>query len=174
MTDVDLRYPIGRFVRPTTALDEAARASLIDDLERLPLAIRDAVRGMSEADLALPYRPGGWTVRQVVHHVPDSHMNAYIRYKLAVTEEVPTIKPYAEDRWAELPDGRVAPIEGSLTLLDALHVRWVRFLRQLSPEEFAREYRHPDMGVVRLDTALALYSWHGKHHTAHIHQAKTR
>ena len=174
MTDVDLRFPIGRFARPTTALDEATRAALIDDIERLPQALRDAVRGMSDADLEIPYRPGGWTVRQVVHHLPDSHMNAYLRYKLAVTEDVPTIKPDAEDRWAELPDGRDAPIAGSLTILDALHERWVRFLRQLSPEQFAREYRHPDMGVVRLDAALALYSWHGKHHTAHIHQAKAR
>lgn len=174
MSDVDLRYPIGRFERPSAPLDASTRRGFIADIDRLPAAMRAAVDGLSDAELEKSYRPGGWTVRQVVHHVPDSHMNAYIRFKLTVTEDVPTIKPYAEDKWAELPDGRETPIGISLTLLEALHDRWVRFLRDLPEASFSREYRHPEMGLLTLDQALALYSWHGRHHTAHIQQATFR
>jgi uncharacterized damage-inducible protein DinB len=164
----DLRFPIGKFQRPSGPLDEPARASLVDEIERMPSKFRSAVTALSDAKLEIPYRPGGWTVRQVVHHVPDSHMNAYVRFKLAVTEDTPTIKPYAEDRWAELPDGRTAPIAISLDLLEAVHRRWVLFLRAMSAADFQKGYNHPDMGIMSLDAALALYAWHGKHHTAHI------
>jgi DinB superfamily len=164
---MDLQFPIGKFHRPTTPIDAATRAAYIDDIERMPAALRATVAGLSETQLDTPYRPGGWTVRQVVHHVPDSHMNAYVRFKLAVTEDTPTIKPYKEDRWAELPDAR-APIGPSLDLLDAVHRRWVLLLRGLPAEEFRKAYNHPDMGIVALDAALALYAWHGKHHTAHV------
>ena len=165
---IDPRYPIGKFHRPEAPLDSASRQTLIDDIERMPGILRSAVGGLNEAQLDTPYRPGGWTVRQVVHHVPDSHMNAYIRFKLAVTEDTPTIKPYEEDRWAELPDGRTAPIGPSLDLLEAVHKRWVLFLRNLPAQEFSKSYNHPEMGLVSLDTALALYAWHGRHHTAHV------
>ena len=168
MTDpLDPRFPIGKFHRPTLPIDAAARAGFIDDIEQMPAVFRATVTGLSDALLDTPYRPGGWTVRQVVHHVPDSHMNAYVRFKLAVTEDAPTIKPYAEDRWAELPDSR-APIGLSLDLLEAIHRRWIVLLRALPASEFQKSYRHPDMGAVALDTALALYSWHGQHHTAHV------
>ena len=169
----DPRFPIGKFHRPALPIDAATRTALIDDIEHMPAAFRATVVGLSDALLDTPYRPGGWTIRQVVHHVPDSHMNAYVRFKLAVTEDTPTIKPYAEDRWAELPDSR-APIDLSLDLLDAIHRRWVVLLRALPASEFQKAYNHPDMGVVALDTALALYAWHGKHHTAHVRLVGSR
>jgi hypothetical protein len=170
---LDPRFPIGKFHRPALPIDLATRTTYIDDIERMPSAFRAVLRGLSDAELDTPYRPGGWTVRQVVHHVPDSHMNAYIRFKLALTEDVPTIKPYAEDRWAELPDTR-APIELSLDLLEVLHRRWVQLLRALSAPEFEKAYKHPEMGAVPLDTALALYAWHGKHHTGHVRLVGSR
>jgi hypothetical protein len=133
-----------------------------------------AVAGLDAAQLDAPYRPGGWTVRQVVHHVPESHMNAYIRFKLGLTEDEPTIKPYDEDAWAKLPDVAVTPVETSLALLDELHLRWVTLLRLLDDAQFARTFRHPALGVIRLDGNLALYAWHGKHHTAHITSLRER
>jgi hypothetical protein len=163
---MDAQYPIGTFHRPALPIDEGTRRSLIDEIDRLPAALDAVVRGLTEKQLDTAYRPGGWTVRQVVHHVPDSHMNAYIRFKLAFTEETPLIKPYLEDRWALLPDAR-APIDVSLDLLKAIHRRWVLLLRALAAPEFQKAYNHPEMGIVPLDTALALYAWHGKHHTAH-------
>ena len=175
MTDVDqLRFPIGKFVRPELPVDDDQRAASIQDIARLPAGLRKIVGELSDAQLETAYRPGGWTVRQVIHHVPDSHMNAYIRMKLAVTEDAPTIKTYEEARWAELPEARSGPIEVSLDLLDALHFRWTAFLRALSPADFQRTYLHPEMGVVSLDTAVALYAWHGKHHTAHVRGALGR
>lgn len=130
--------------------------------------------GLTSEQLDTPYRPDGWTVRQVVHHVPESHMNAYIRFKLALTEDEPTIKPYDEVAWAKLPDVESTPIEVSLTMLDALHDRWVRVLKEMRDADFARTFRHPHLGLVRLEGNLALYAWHGKHHLAHITSLRDR
>ena len=165
------RYPIGRFERLRGPLDAAARTALIDTIERTPATIRSLVERLDETELESPYRDGGWTIRQVVHHVPDSHMNVYIRMKLAVTEDTPTIKPYDEGQWAELPDGRSAPISMSLDLLDALHRRWVVFLRALPEQQFQRTFAHPELGSVAIFEALAMYAWHSRHHTAHIQNA---
>jgi len=167
MSEADLRYPIGRFdwKSPVPAADGPR---LVDELAAAPALFRQAVAGLDDRQLDTPYRPGGWTVRQVVHHLPDSHMNSYVRFRLALTEDEPTIKPYHEDRWAELPDARTLPPEVSLALLDDLHNRWVGLLRAMSDSDFGRTFRHPQLGLVRLDTNLALYAWHGRHHTAHI------
>jgi DinB family protein len=171
MTDLEqLRYPVGRFERLTAPLDRAARASHIDTIEQTPATFLSLTTGRSDAELDTPYRPGGWTVRQVVHHVPDSHMNAYIRMKFAVTEDAPAIKAYDEAKWAELPEARRGPAEMSLALLEALHRRWVMFLRALTDAEFAKVYVHPELGRVGLDEALALYAWHCRHHGGHIRQ----
>jgi hypothetical protein len=171
----DLRYPIGKFEWPTGEITAQQRDAWIAELVRLPDAMRGAVAGLAPAQLETPYRPGGWTVRQVVHHVPDSHLNAYTRFKLALTEEEPTIKPYAEDRWAELGDTFATPVEVSLTLLAALHERWVALLRTLEPAEFRRGFRHPEHGrILSLESALALYAWHCRHHVAHITRLRER
>ncbi|MGC1644257.1 MAG: putative metal-dependent hydrolase [Candidatus Sulfotelmatobacter sp.] len=169
----DLRYPIGkfRFDGPLTAQQKQAA---LDDIATAPASLRAAVKGLSEAQLDTPYRPGGWTVRQVVHHVPDSHLNSYVRFKLALTEDEPTIKPYAEDRWAELNDTKATPVEVSLTMLEALHDRWVRLLRSLSSEEWKRTFRHPELGAMTLEKTLALYAWHGRHHVSHITSLRDR
>lgn len=170
----DPRYPIGRFVYegPMTA---AERAEAMDAIAAAPAALRAAVAGMTDADLDTPYRPGGWTVRQVVHHLPDSHMNAYVRLKLALTEDRPTIRPYDEARWAELPDSRDVPVEVSLSLLEALHLRWVALLRALPPESFDRTLIHPEWSEpMSLDRLVALYAWHGRHHVAHVTAAPVR
>ena len=132
------------------------------------------MQGLSQEKLNTPYRPGGWTVRQVVHHLPDSHLNSYVRFKLALTEDEPTIKPYYEDRWAELQEAKTAPIELSLALLDSLHKRWVLMLRSMKSEDWKRTFRHPDLGVVSLEKNVALYSWHGRHHVAHITSLRER
>jgi uncharacterized damage-inducible protein DinB len=163
----DLQYPIGRF-QPPPPLTAEQRASLIGVIAALPGELRAAVAGLSPAQLDTPYRPEGWTVRQVVHHVADSHMHAYLRFKWAVTEESPTIKPYDERRWSELPDARTGDIRVSLALVEALHERWALFLRSLDEQEFGRMFRHPELGDVALGRNLALYAWHGRHHTAHI------
>jgi len=136
--------------------------------------LRAAVAGLNEEQLNTPYRDGGWTVRQVIHHVPESHMNAYIRFKLALTENEPTIKPYDEAAWAETADVRDTPIEVSLTLLDNLHKRWVVLLKSMSDADFAKQFRHPELGVVPLEKNLALYAWHGNHHAAHITSLRER
>lgn len=163
----DLRYPVGRFdVR--APVDAGRLPGWIAEIADVPARLRAAVEGLSAEQLDTPYRPGGWTVRQVVHHVPDSHMNAYARLKLALTEDEPTIKPYDEGRWAELEDSRSTPTEVSLALLESLHDRWVRVLRSLGPAEMARTLRHPEMGVMRVDALVGLYAWHGRHHVAHI------
>lgn len=169
----DLRYPIGKFSFEGPPTD-IQRAKLLDDIEQAPARMRQAVAGLSSEQLDTPYRPEGWTVRQVVHHVPDSHMNAYIRFKLALTEDEPTIKPYMEDRWAVLEDTKETPVEVSLALLESLHERWDHLLRSIKPGEWKRTFRHPALGVVSLDKNLALYSWHGRHHVAHITSLRER
>jgi uncharacterized damage-inducible protein DinB len=150
-------------------MTEARRSHCVERIAATPARLRAAVAGLDDAQLDTPYRPGGWTVRQVVHHVPDSHLNAYTRFRLALTEDTPTIKPYEEARWAELPDARSAPVEPSLMLLDALHARWVALLETLGPVEGARAVRHPEHGrLLTVDELLAMYAWHGEHHTAHV------
>ena len=169
---MDLQYPIGKFTWGRTGqgllASEAERQEWLNDIEAAPAQLRAAVSGLTDQQLDTPYRPGGWTVRQVVHHLADSHMNAYVRFRLGVTENEPTIKPYEEKLWAELTDARTAPADVSLTLLEALHRRWVTLLRSLKPEDFARAIKHPELGHVMLEKYLAMYAWHGKHHVAHI------
>jgi uncharacterized damage-inducible protein DinB len=168
----DLRYPIGDFDFKQPVTSENIRVA-IDEIAACPAALRNAVRGLDDAKLATPYRDGGWTVRQVVHHLPDSHINGFIRVKLGLTEDHPTIKPYQEQRWAELPDAR-GPIGTSLTLLDAVHERWVRLLSQLDDAAFARTVFHPDNGDMSVGLITLHYAWHGKHHVAHITSLRTR
>ena len=169
----DPRYPIGRFEWPER-VSAADRQGWIEQLEAAPGALRGAIAGLSADELDTAYRPGGWTVRQVVHHLPDSHLNSYIRFRLALTEDEPVIKPYQENLWAELPDARTAPVEPSLELLDALHARWTRLLRAMTDADFARTFRHPEIGLVRLDRNLGLYAWHGRHHVAQITSLRAR
>jgi uncharacterized damage-inducible protein DinB len=164
---MDLQYPIGKFQWDGIVTNER-RKSDIDSIAALPAQLRAAVEDLNPEQLATPYRPGGWTVRQVIHHVPDSHMNAYIRTKLALTEDEPVIKPYEEDLWAELHDTAAEPIEVSLALLENLHSRWVTLLRSLSIAQAARKFRHPALGPMDLNHQVALYAWHGAHHLAHI------
>jgi len=167
----DPRYPIGKFhFEGPPSQDQ--RAKLIAQIEQAPTALRAAVKDFSVQQLDTPYRDGGRTVRQVVHHLPDSHMNAYVRWKLALTEDEPTIKPYAEDRWAQLADTQSTPIEVSLALLESLHTRWVRLLRSLEPIDWKKNFRHPELGLVSLEKNLGIYAWHGKHHVAHVTELK--
>jgi hypothetical protein len=170
--EADLRYPIGRFQR-RDSVSESERRALVDAIAEAPAKLRAAVAGLGEQQLDTPYRPGGWTVRQVVHHVPDSHMNAFVRFKLALTEDEPTIKTYEEARWAELADAK-APIEPSLALLDNLHKRWIVLLNSLAPSDWPRTLRHPELGVLTLDGIVQLYAWHGRHHVAHITSLRER
>jgi uncharacterized damage-inducible protein DinB len=169
----DPRYPVGKFTY-TNPPDEAQRNQFINEIEKTPAALRAAIKGLSAEQTETPYRDGGWTVRQVVHHVPESHMNAYIRFKLGLTEDTPTIKPYEEDRWARTGDVQSTPLEVSLTLLDSLHDRWVRLLRSLKAEEWKRQFNHPEMGPMPLEKTLALYAWHGRHHVAHVTELRKR
>jgi uncharacterized damage-inducible protein DinB len=166
-TGPDLRYPIGKVPRKAT-LTADERASAIDAIAVAPANLAEAVKGLNDAQLDTPYRPGGWTVRQLVHHVADSHINAYTRLRFALTEDNPTIKPYEEAAWAELPDARLLPASVSLLLLQALHERWVALLRELPHESFARTLQHPENGAMTIDNLLTTYSWHGQHHTAHV------
>ncbi|NBD26855.1 YfiT family bacillithiol transferase [Paenibacillus glycinis] len=168
-----LRYPIGKFVW-SGDIESEQRQAWIAEIAALPALLRAAVSGMSEEQLDTPYRDGGWTVRQVVHHVPDSHMNSYIRFKLALTEDKPTIRPYYEDRWAELADYS-GPAEVSLALLDALHERWVKLLGSMGDADYARSFIHPESGdEIRLDYNLGAYAWHGRHHLAQITELAKR
>lgn len=169
----DLRFPVGKFHYDGPPNDQQKQAFL-HEIEQAPTKLRAAVKGLSDSQLDTPYRPEGWTVRQVVHHVPDSHLNSYVRFKLALTEDEPTIKPYAEDRWAELSDTKATPIDVSLTLLESLHDRWVRLLRSLTPEQWKRTFRHPELGPMTLEKTLALYAWHSRHHVAHITELRKR
>jgi len=164
---MDNRYPIGQFTW-TGSNSPEQRASAISDIEAAPRNMRDAITGLNDSQLDTPYRESGWTVRQVVHHVPDSHMNSYIRFKFALTEHEPSIKPYDEAMWANLVDARSAPVEPSLNLLEGLHHRWTLLLRSLSEDDVKRRFFHPELGVVTIDQYIALYSWHSRHHVAHI------
>jgi hypothetical protein len=170
----DFRYPIGRFNPPASSVP-GIRSAHIETLRMLPEHLKAAVAGLNDAQLDTPYREGGWTVRQVVHHVVDSHVNGYVRFKLALTEDWPTIKPYDQAAWAELADSKL-PIDVSLAFVTALHTRWVALLESLTGEDFHRGYvhLHPDDGRVNLATALAIYEWHSRHHTAHITSLRTR
>ena len=170
----DLRYPVGRFAYDEQITD-GKRTAWIRQIAETPAALRSAVDGLSAAQLDTPYRPEGWTVRQVVHHVPDSHLHSYLRFKFALTEDNPTIKPYDESTWARLPDASSAnSIEQSLQLLDSLHFRFVEMWRGLDAAQWARPYQHPDRGPMTLDRTLALYAWHGPHHIAHISGLRER
>lgn len=168
----DPRFPVGKFSY-TGPLTADQKKQCLDDIEQTPSRLREAVHGLSDTQLDTPYRDGGWTVRQVVHHVPDSHMNAYIRFKLGLTEDGPTIKPYMEDRWAELRDSR-EPIEGSLAMVDLLHKRWMVVLRNMNDADWKRTFSHPELGPMTLEKTLALYSWHGRHHVAHVTELRKR
>jgi hypothetical protein len=168
----DLRFPIGRV--SFAPGDRRAREENIESIAALPARLRDAVAGMDDARLDTPYRPGGWTVRQVVHHLPDSHMNAYVRFKLALTEDTPRIKPYDEAKWAELPDGRTGPLAPSLAILDGLHARWTTLLRGLRDADFERTLEHPENGTMTLERMVAVYGWHSRHHVAHITELARR
>jgi uncharacterized damage-inducible protein DinB len=173
MADLDdLRYPIGRFSPPASSLP-GVRAAHIQTLRTLPERLRAAVSGLSDAQLDTPYREGGWTVRQVVHHVADSHANCYVRFKLALTEDWPTVKSYDEKAWAKLPDSRL-PVEVSLAMVDSLHGRWVGLLEALSDEDFQKGYERSETGRQNLAKVLALYDWHSRHHTAHITSLRAR
>ena len=166
-----LKYPIGRYQAPSVISSEQ-RTAWIEEMAKLPLNLNNDVAGLNDAQLDTPYRPGGWTIRQVVHHIPDSHMNSYMRFRLALTENVPLIKPYDEGAWAQLIDARTAPIAPSLAMLEGLHTRFVLLLKSLSDADFARTFRHPELGERRLDWTLGLYAWHSLHHVAHINNAK--
>lgn len=170
---MDLRYPVGTF-EFTGPLDDQQRQKFIDEIEETPARMRAAVAGLSNEQLDTPYRPEGWTVRQVVHHMPDSHLNSYVRFKLALTEEQPVIRVYDENLWAKLDDASHAPIDISLDLLESLHRRWVLFLRSLKGKDFERTFQHPELGTVTIDRNIALYAWHGRHHVAHITSLRER
>lgn len=170
---MDIQYPIGRFKLEGTPTDEDVQRA-IDQIAEAPAKLRAAVEGLTPEQLDTPYRPGGWTVRQVVHHVPDSHLNSYCRFKLALTEEEPTIRSYHEVRWAELEEARTAPVEVSLALLESLHRRWVLMMRTLAPADFRRTFVHPEIGVVSLAQNTCLYAWHGRHHVAHVTSLRER
>jgi hypothetical protein len=171
--DAALRYPIGHF-RRAESFTPQERSEALEGIRRLPHQFRSAVATFSEEQLATSYRPGGWTVRQLVHHVADSHMNAYIRIRLGLTEDWPTIVPYQEQLWANLEDAQKAPIATSLDLLDALHLRWVQLLASLAESDWKRGYMHPENGRQTIEQALIIYDWHGRHHTAHVTQLATR
>jgi hypothetical protein len=163
----NLSYPIGRFDFHQ-AIAPGQIPGLITQVAAAPAALRAAVLGLDNTQLDTPYRPEGWTVRQTIHHVADSHMNSFIRLRLALTEDTPAIKGYDQAAWGELADSRTAPIEPSLQIIEGLHLRWVQLLRTLTAADFARGFQHSELGVVRLDLILALYAWHGRHHCAHI------
>lgn len=169
----DLRYPIGKW-QPEGALDSERRRQRIADIAAAPAALRRAVSGLTPEQLDTPYRPGGWTVRQLVHHLTDSHLNAHVRIRLALTEDAPTIKTYDEKLWAELADARSGDPEASLTLLDALHRRWVALLESLPPAAFARPLHHPEIGNITIEDLVSLYAWHGRHHVAHVTSLRQR
>lgn len=169
----DPRYPIGRFDRNINITREM-RSDFIKTIETLPSQLKKEVENLSPQQLDTPYRDGGWTIRQVVHHIPDSHVNSYVRFKLALTEDNPQIKTYEESLWAELPDTFNSPIEISLQLLDSVHKRWAILLRSLTDEQFEKTFQHPEWGNITLSKTLALYAWHSKHHLAHITELKKR
>jgi uncharacterized damage-inducible protein DinB len=164
---MDPRYPVGKFSWPEKVAEQDQR-TYIQQVEDAPAKLRAAVKGLTDKQLDTPYREGGWTVRQVVHHLPDSHMNSYIRFKLALTENEPAVKPYNEKLWANLPDAATMPVEPSLALFESLHARFVTMLKAMRAEDFGRKVNHPELGKVTLQNYLALYAWHGRHHVGHI------
>lgn len=170
----DLRFPVGKFIAGAQPPTDAERAETIEKIAAAPAQLRAAITGLTAQQLETPYRPDGWTVRQVVHHVADSHMNAYIRFRLGLTEAEPTIKPYDEGAWAELADAKTADLEVSLILLEKIHERWTMLMRALPAAAFARKFKHPEAGLMSLDTQLGLYEWHGRHHIAHITKLRER
>ncbi|RPI18628.1 MAG: putative metal-dependent hydrolase [Ignavibacteriae bacterium] len=173
-TDIEkLKYPIGKY-EAKKDISAADVKGYINTIEALPAKLRNEVKGLTEEQLNTQYRTGGWTVRQVIHHLPDSHLNAYTRMKLTITEDKPTVKTYEEAKWAELEDAKNAPVEISLSLLEALHKRWVIFLRSLTEEQLKRKFIHPDLGEMSLDGLVWLYAWHCAHHLAHITELKKR
>ena len=175
MSSIDPRYPVGPSPNRTELTPDERRAA-IDDIAAAPVRMREAVRGLTEQQLDTPYRDGGWSVRQVVHHVPDSHLNAYCRLKIALTEDEPTIRPYDEAVWAELADSRNTPIEVSLTLLESLHARWVGLMRSMKDEDFRRTLKHPERPglTLTIDWLVSLYGWHSRHHVGHITSLRER
>ena len=170
---MDLKYPIGKFQLQNN-LTEEQRRTMVDQIAETPAKLRAAVAGFSEAQFDTPYREGGWTVRQVVHHLADSHLNAFVRFKLALTEDRPAVKTYEQQLWAELADARTAPVEPSLAMLEWLHQRWGIMLRQMSAADFARQFQHPEHGVMKLERLLGTYAWHGRHHVAHLTSLRER
>jgi uncharacterized damage-inducible protein DinB len=173
MTELDqLRYPVGRFTPIENTVP--ARTECIRAIGQLPTRLCAAVAGLNDSQIDTPYRDGGWTARQVVHHLADSHANSVIRFKLALTEDCPTIKPYDENAWAQLPDSKSLPIDSSLSFISAMHERWVALLQSMSEADFQRDYVHPERGRQNLLTALGIYAWHGRHHTAHITALRAR
>ncbi len=169
-----LQYPIGKFAPKGAPLTPAERGELIARIRALPGEARAAVRGLDDAQLNTSYREGGWCPRQIVHHLADSHANAFIRFKLALTEDVPTVKTYHQDHWALLADVCGVPVDGSLSILDGLHERWSRLLEAMTPDDFARRVRHPDHGEIGLDFLLQTYAWHGRHHVTQITALRAR
>ncbi len=169
---MDPRYPVGKFV-PEENLSDARRSELIAQIAEAPAKLRAALKGLNEKQLDTPYREGGWSVRQVAHHLPDSHMNAYVRFKLALTEDFPTIKTYDQKLWAETADAK-GPVEPSVELLDSLHQRWVALLKSMSAADYKRKLNHPELGEVVLEKYLGMYAWHGRHHVAHVTALRER
>ena len=171
--ETDLRYPIGRFKRPVEITKDDL-TQFIADIQALPSNLSTAVAGLSEGQIDTPYRPDGWTVRQVSHHLADSHLNSFYRYRVALTEDTPTISAYKEAAWAELPDAKTSSLDLSLELLRGLHARWVILLRSMTDEQFQKSFRHPERGEMRLDWVTGLYAWHCRHHVAHITSLRER
>jgi len=169
----DLRYPIGNF-QPVTEVTPEMREKFIQTIEELPSKLREAVSDLGDKQLDTPYRPGGWTMRQLVHHVADSHINAFCRFKLGLSEETPTIKPYDEALWAETADSKNAPIDLSLNVIDGVHARWAMLLKSMTETDFERRIYHPERGEMSLNSLLALYDWHSRHHRAHITKLRER
>ena len=168
----DLRFPLGKFDKSIEITPEL-RKEFIQTIAQLPTNLEKAVSGLNDEQLETPYRPEGWTIRQTVHHVADSHLNAYTRFKLALTEDMPTIRPYAENRWAELADSKM-PIDVSLKIVEGIHARWTNLLESMSDADFQKQLNHPESGAWTLEKMLALYEWHSRHHTAHITKLRER
>ena len=173
MSDSDLQFPIGGF-ELEAVLGAARRGEFIAQVADCPRRLGAAVSGLDRQQLDTPYRPGGWTVRQVAHHLPDSHLNVYTRFRLALTEDVPTVRTFDHDRWADLTDSRTAPIESSLDLLEGLHHRWVALMKLMAEADWERRFNHPDDGVLDLAATLQRYAWHGRHHVGHITALRNR